>query len=105
MQKRVYKYIVCKSEEFGETVAIKMPRGAVITSVDCEFGYFILWVLVDPDEEVINRHVHLAATGAEIPDFKGRLPVFIGRIDAIPIASNTAFKYRFHAFDFGETPL
>ena len=49
----------------GPTIdhTLSMPRGAEVLHADVQDGEFYLWALVDPAEELEDRHFIIAPTG------------------------------------------
>ncbi|ABL96800.1 hypothetical protein BcepF1.069 [Burkholderia phage BcepF1] len=105
MAKTIHKYHIDAARGIAAISTIEMPRGAHILSADSEGSAFVVWAHIDQNAPFVNRHVYIAPTGTVTPEFLGRVPALIGRIDARPVSTNSNYILRFHAFDFGETPL
>lgn len=57
-------------------VALRMPRGARVTSVQNVGGEVFIWAVVDPREPLEERRVWWSGTGREIPDLVSGWPVY-----------------------------
>lgn len=60
--KRIYKYPISVDDE----ISIKIPKGAVILTVQIQKGEPCIWALVDPDKEETERHFYLYGTGMTV---------------------------------------
>lgn len=49
-----------------ELPTIRMPKGAEVLSVQDQMGHLCLWAIVDPDEEMEDRHFRIFGTGHPI---------------------------------------
>jgi hypothetical protein len=58
----VYEYSV----PVGDTVSIWLPDGAKLLHFGVQNGGFVLWALVDPDRETIERRFRFSGTGHPI---------------------------------------
>ncbi|MCB0526811.1 MAG: hypothetical protein KDC86_20005 [Saprospiraceae bacterium] len=73
MKKQVWKYPIGTGGNI-----LQMPVGAEILSIQTQFESPQMWVLVDPDAEVVDRHIEVYGTGHEISYDMGVQRVFIG---------------------------
>lgn len=60
---KIYKYQL----EIGTTV-VSMPEDARVITAQVQRGNLCMWVVVDPNAEVIDRHFAVVGTGHHVPD-------------------------------------
>ena len=63
--------------EITDRQALSLPVGADILSVGNQNGTLMLWALVDPNNGVSARKIHIFGTGHQIGAYPGKLR-FIG---------------------------
>lgn len=61
--KKIYKYQIPSAE-----AAIAMPQGATILSVAAQNEVPCLWVMVDPNQPTVEKHIRIVATGEALED-------------------------------------
>jgi len=88
---RIYKYPI----EPNDLIAIEMPKGARVLSVQAQRGVPCIWALVDPDAETAIRCFRIYGTGH--PVSKPVLP-YVGTFQS------HGGDLVFHLFDAGEPP-
>jgi len=69
---------------------VEMPQGARLLRVDEQYRKVMIWALVEPDAEKVNRHLLVYGTGHEV---ETDLP-FVGTAFVGPLV--------WHVFDGGE---
>lgn len=74
-------------------VAIDMPAGARLVSVQTQDGAGCVWALVDPNAPLVKRIVEVAGTGWDLPNDLGE---YVGTFQTGPFV--------WHLFDIGERP-
>ena len=81
MTKTVFKY---QLQTVGEPMAIDMPEGARLLSVQLQSEWPTLWALVDPSREMTKRFIILVGTGHEhlwkLRDFLGTVQTMTGLV-------------------------
>ena len=61
--KTIYKY-----ELISQDVSMKLPLGAEILTVQIQDGRPMLWALVTPGNELVDRFISTVGTGWEVED-------------------------------------
>ena len=74
MERTIYKYKI----EIDDKIIIKMPDGAEILSVQTQHGGPCMWVLVDPEAEMVERVFRMVGTGHTLHYDIGTRYNFIG---------------------------
>jgi len=82
--KTIWKYSVQLDDRF----AVSMPAGAKVLAVQTQFGSPVVWALVNPGAERVERKFRLVGTGHEI-ELSGYL--YVGTFQ-------TPFGLVFHLF-------
>lgn len=62
---------IWKIELTAGSGAATLPKGAKPLSIHLQNGSPQMWLMVDPDQELEQRHFHIAGTGHELPDNLG----------------------------------
>jgi hypothetical protein len=76
----IYKYPVSLDTIAG-MFTVMMPEGALVLSVQTQFGHPQMWARVDTSKRITPRAFALLATGQEIPpDLAARLGAFLGTV-------------------------
>lgn len=89
----VFKY-PWSTSVIGDTLNTQMPRGAKPLYVAEQYGALCIWVLCNPDVEMVGHRFHVVGTGHPIGDEVG------------PYVGTAIFDQGalvLHVFDLGET--
>jgi len=89
----IWKYQLTPSPGTAE-VAIEMPAGAMVLTVQTQAGQPCLWALVNEEQPLITRRFVIVGTGHPVPDGIG---------DYIGTWQNSPFV--FHLFDAEWAPF
>ncbi|HOH62242.1 MAG TPA: hypothetical protein PK698_07230 [Bacilli bacterium] len=54
--------------DIDDKVTITMPKNAEILSVQVQQGGPVMWAIVNPEEEKVERHFEMFGTGHQIPE-------------------------------------
>lgn len=59
---KIYKYPIPVNDE----IVLKMPKGAVVLTVQIQKSEPFIWALVDPEKEEVERRFYLYGTGMTV---------------------------------------
>jgi hypothetical protein len=93
MTQQIHKYDL----SFKDTQRVMMPRGAVVLSVQNQYGNLTLWARVDTQEEHVEHGFLVLCTGQPMPE-----PEELGRFVGTVQFHGGGFIV--HVFDLGEVP-
>ena len=68
----IWKYRMPDPRRDGEPSFIEMPEGAVVLTLQDQFQWPTIWVLVDPEAPKKPRGFRVLGTGWEMPGDPGR---------------------------------
>lgn len=88
--KTIYKYAI----HIGDDLAIPMPAGAQLLTVQCQRGLPCVWALVDDTAPIVHRKLAVRGTGHDCAGLEGSS--YLGTI-----RFNDG-NLVFHVFDRGE---
>jgi hypothetical protein len=88
---------IWKFPVLGHALAIEMPRGAEILTVQMHNDSPVLWAKVDTTKPIELRYVDYYGTGHEIPDYHQTERKYIGTIQ-------TSDGLVFHVFELLKPP-
>lgn len=79
MSKTIWKFPI----EITDDIILSMPKDAEIISLQVQDGKPVMWAMVDPEEEKVERHFEMFGTGHPIETGFGINRKFIGTIQVV----------------------